>query len=266
MMRKFVGLGLLCGLAVTVTGCAGFIRDRIYQPSDIVAAPVWRDRAPVEIAVQTEDGITLTGLYWEPVAPQRDIIVYFHGNGGSLYRDASRAEPLAAGGRGVLMTSYRGFSGHAGRPTQAGLFADAHAYTDFARSRLPAGGRLYLFGHSLGGAVALAEAGRRPVDGVATLGAFTRLADAAPGIVRGVLPDRYDNLALIRRPGPPAVLFHGTEDAIIPFAHGERLAAAGGVRVRFVPLQGGGHHVDMNRLAPLVWQNLEQFTTSGTIR
>lgn len=262
-MQTFYRLGLACALAVALTGCAGIVRDRIYQPSDVVAVPAWQERAPVAVSVRTADGLELGGLLWEPVAPQRDIIVYFHGNGGSLYRDALRAEPLAAGGRGVLMTSYRGFSGIPGRPTEAGLASDAQAFTDFARSRLPTGGKLYLFGHSLGGAVALAEAERRPVDGIATLGAFTRLADAAPPVVRGILPDRYDNLARIARPGPPVTLFHGTDDAIIPYAHGERLAAAGGARARLVPLDGGGHHVDMARLAPLVWRSLSD-TASDT--
>lgn len=257
-MQNFYRLALIVAAATALTACAGIVRDRIYRPSDVVAAPAWQERAPLAVSVRTSDGIELSGLLWEPVAPQRDIIVYFHGNGGSLYRDAVRAEPLAAGGRGVLMTSYRGFSGNPGRPSEAGLVLDAQAFTDFARSRLPAGGHLYLFGHSLGGAVALSEAERRPVDGIATLGAFTRLADAAPPLVRGILPDRYDNLARIARPGPPVILFHGTADAIIPYAHGERLAVAGGARARLVPLDGGGHHVDMARLAPLVWRSLAQ--------
>jgi len=105
-----------------------------------------------------------------------------------------------------------------------------------------------------------------PVDGVATLGAFTRLANAAPPIVRGILPDRYDNLALMRRSGPPVILFHGTEDAIIPFAHGQQLAAAGGARARLVPLDRGGHHVDMTRLAPLVWELLADASAAPAIR
>jgi len=106
-MRSLIGLGLGCTAMLALAGCAGILRDRIYQPSEVAAVPTWRDRTPATIRVQTADGVELTGLFWEPTAPHRDIIVYFHGNGGSLYRDAVRAEPLAADGRGVLMTSYR---------------------------------------------------------------------------------------------------------------------------------------------------------------
>jgi uncharacterized protein len=250
---------IMIGLAATgllLSGCAGAIRDRIYQPSAVVAPPVWRDRAPQALTVRTADGVELTGLYWAPVLPERDIIVYFHGNGGSLYRDAVRAEPLAAGGHGVLMTSYRGFSGNGGAPTETGLRRDAAAFADYARTRLLSGGVLYLFGHSLGGAVALGEAARVPVAGVATLGAFTSLRDNAPGFARGILPDRFDTVALISNPGAPVLLFHGRRDTIIPFAQGEALAAASHGRATLVPLDTAGHHADMRLLAPMLWQML----------
>jgi uncharacterized protein len=248
----------ILAVAAMLTGCAGVIRDRIYRPATGVAAPRWTERAPEKITVRASDGVALTGWFWAPTGANRDIIVYFHGNGGALDRDVVRAEPLAAGGRGVLMTSYRGFSGHSGSPSERGLALDAAAYTDFARARLPGGGKLYLFGHSLGGAVAIAEDKRRAVDGVATLGAFASLADVAPSIVRGVLPDRFDNIAAVKQSTTPLILFHGTMDQIVPFEQGERLAAASGsVRpTRLVPLVGADHHPDMAQLAPIVVQAL----------
>jgi dipeptidyl aminopeptidase/acylaminoacyl peptidase len=44
---------------------------------------------------------------------------------------------------------------------------------------------------------------------------------------------------------PPFLIFHGTEDATVPFAQGEALAAAlvkaGAKNVTFVRVEGGGH-------------------------
>lgn len=241
---------------LALAGCAGTIRDRIYQPADASPAPDWQGAAPLPISVTTADGLTLAGLYWAPRGQQRDIIVYFHGNGGSLYRDGPRAAALAHDGHGVVMASYRGYSGNPGRPTEAGLRRDGHAFADRARGLLPPGGRLYLFGHSLGAAVALGEAARQPVDGVATLGAFTRIADLWPGIVRPFLPDRYDNLAAIARVRAPVVLFHGTADAIIPYDHAERLRLAAASGTLLTTLPGATHHPPMALLAPLVWAAL----------
>lgn len=247
---------LICSLALT--GCAPIIRDRVFRPSAMVEAPVWH-RQPETVVVTTSDGITLQGLYWPPQSPRSDVVVYFHGNGGSLYRDGAYAEPLAREGRGLLMTSYRGYSGNAGQPTERGLAADADAFVAEAKRRLPADGRLFVFGHSLGGAVGLSVASRWEVSGVATLGAFTRISDLAPRLVRPWMPDRFDNRQVIAKVQAPITLFHGTADNIVPFSAAADLNA-GNPEARVIPLEGGGHHPPMERLAPLIW---EAFETGG---
>lgn len=248
-MKRWLSM-IVCALALG--GCSDMIRDRIYRPPPPGAAPDWTPPAPERVTVTTEDGLALDGLWWAPRAPSGDVIVYFHGNGGSLHRDGPRAETLAAAGTGVLMASYRGYSGNPGRPTEAGLAADARAFVAAARERLPEGGRLYLVGHSLGGAVALGEAASRPVDGVATIGTFARIADLAPGIARPFMPDRYDSLGAIARVAAPVTLFHGTRDGIVPYAHAERLRSASDGRARIVTLEGAGHHPDPALLSPMI--------------
>lgn len=246
----------LIATTLLLSGCAEVIRNQIYHPSAMAPLPIW-SRAPASVSVVTADGLKLNGLYWAPEGAHRDILVYFHGNGGNLNRDGAYAEPLAREGRGLLMTSYRGYSGNPGRPTEAGLAADADVFVAQARALLPEGGELYLFGHSLGGAVALSAAARTRVDGVATLGTFGRTADLAPAIARGVIPDRFDNRAAIARVDAPVTLFHGTADTVVPFDAAESLKKASGNRARVVPLDGGGHHPSMARLAPYVWAALE---------
>lgn len=240
---------------VALTGCAQIIRDQVFQPSVMAEAPAW-SRQPETISVTTTDGVTLQGLYWAPQGQHRDLVVYFHGNGGNLYRDGAYAEPLAREGHGLLMTSYRGYSGNGGRPTEEGLSADADAFVAEAHRRLPPGGRLYVFGHSLGGAVALGGASRWPIAGVATLGTFGSIPDLAPRLVRGMMPDRFDNREAISRIRVPVTLFHGTADAIVPFSAAAELNAAAGGRANIVSLEGAGHHPRMDRLAPLILQAL----------
>lgn len=258
MARQSLKIGLVVMIAVVaLTGCAQIIRDRVFRPSVMAQTPAW-SRPPETLSVTTTDGVTLQGLYWAPQGAHRDVVVYFHGNGGNLHRDGAYAEPLARDGHGLLMTSYRGYSGNAGRPTEQGLSADADAFVAAAHGRLPSGGKLYVFGHSLGGAVALGGASRWPIAGVATLGTFGSLADLAPGLVRGMMPDRFDNRQAIGRIRVPITLFHGTADAIVPFAAAAQLDAAAGGRAGVVPLEGGGHHPPMDRLAPLIWQAFEK--------
>lgn len=242
--------------AMSLGGCAGFVRDRIYRPEPIVAAPAWRGEAPRAVSVRTADGLTLRGWYWAPAAGQADILVFFHGNGGNRDTAAQIAEPLRENGHGLLIADYRGYSGNPGRPSEPGLFADGKAFLDLAR-RLQPNGKAYLFGWSMGGAVALELASREPVNGVVTLGAFARLADVAPGLSRPFLPDRFDKLAAISRVSAPLFLFHGTEDRIVPYDHAARLKAASGGRATVVTLRGAGHHLDFGTIAPVVWRALE---------
>ena len=244
---------LLLSLAAMLGGCAGIARDRIYQPEALTAAPAWTGEAPRQVSVQTADGLTLRGWYWAPRAGRRDIVVFFHGNGGNRDTAARLAEPLHRDGRGLLIADYRGYSGNAGSPSEQGLFADGKAFLDEAR-RLQPDGKVFLFGWSLGGAVALDLAARERVDGVVTLGAFSRLADVAPGVARPFLPDRFDNLAAISRVTAPVYLFHGTNDETVPYAHAARLREASGGRATVVTLTGAAHHIDFASIADVVWR------------
>ena len=255
-MNKFWSVAAVT-LTVALGGCAGVIRDRIYQPDPApVAAPAWAGVAPEPISVRTADGLTISGYYWRPEGEPRDILIYFHGNAGNRERAALMAQGLRRPGSGLLVASYRGYGANPGSPNEAGLIADGAAFLARARQLQP-GSKVYLFGWSLGGSVALHLAAREAVDGVATLGAFTRLRDVAPAIVRGSLPDRFDNLAAIPQVTEPLFLFHGTADEVVLYASAAQLKQASQGRATVVTLNGAGHQIDFGRLAAYLWQALD---------
>lgn len=244
--------------AVLLSGCAGLVRDRIYfpEPMPVTVGP-WAERAPQQVAVTTADGLRLRGYYWPPSAPEGDLIVFFHGNAGNAYVAARTVEPLARDGGGVLVASYRGYGDNPGRPSQAGLFADGAAFIRLARELSP-GSPLYPFGYSLGSAVALEMAAREAVAGVITLGAFARLTDLAPAAVRGLIPDRYDNLAAIARVTEPVLLIHGAADEVVPVTALEALSDAAPGSVRKLRLRGAPHNIAFDDLAPMIRDNIRQ--------
>lgn len=249
---------LSAALILSLAGCSGIVRDRIFQPQPLTATPVtWTTEAPEEITATTSDGLTLRGYYWRSAPGNDTLLISFHGNGFNQLVGASRAEPFRKGGHGVLVASYRGYGGNPDRPSEEGLMLDGAAWMDKATQLAPMAKR-YVFGHSLGGAVALAMAARYRVDGVATLGTFTSVTAMVPAIARGSLKDRFDNLTAIRQVTAPVFLYHGTQDATVPFAAAQALKDAKGSNVTIVPLEGGGHHVPMDRLAPVVWANFER--------
>ena len=52
-----------------------------------------------------------------------------------------------------------------------------------------------------------------------------------------------DAMVITRAMTKPVLLIHGTNDETVPIAHGRRLAQGGGEAIRFVPIEGGNHHL-----------------------
>jgi fermentation-respiration switch protein FrsA (DUF1100 family) len=243
-------------MMLALASCASTIRSRIYRPEPMPASISWSGRAPTEVTTTTADGLKLRGYYWPPQSAGGDLILFLPGQSGNRYTAASMAAPLAAGG-GLLVASYRGYGDNPGRPNEAGLYADARAFLSLARTLAP-NSRIYLFGFSLGAAPALHTAAEEDVAGVITLGAFAELADVAPPIARGVLPDHFDNRAAIARVAEPILLLHGSADEVVPFAQAELLRTLAPHGARLLRLEGAGHGADFDALAPIVWDNIRQ--------
>lgn len=247
-------LAIAGSMIIALSSCASTLRSRIYRPEPMPAVLAWSGGAPTDVTTTTADGMKLRGYYWPPRTAGGDVILFFHGQSGNRYAAARLAAPLAAGG-GLLVASYRGYGDNPGSPSEAGLHADARAFLSLAR-RLAPGSRIYLLGYSLGAAPALRLAAEAEVAGVVTLGAFAELADVAPPIARGMLPDRFDNRASIARVEEPILLIHATADEIVPFAQAQALRALAPRGARLLRLEGAGHAADFGALAPTVWENI----------
>ncbi|KPM16968.1 alpha/beta hydrolase [Citromicrobium sp. WPS32] len=247
----------LCAMLVSTVATAGPVSSWVYEPVSLADTQVeFRGEPPQTITAQTADGLTLAGAYWPPDEGVDQIVVVFHGNSYNHLVMAVRAEPLRVGGRGLLVASYRGFGDNPGKPSETGLHHDAEAWIAKARGLQP-DARLYLFGFSLGGAVALEMAVRHDVTAVATLGAFTSLKDAAPALLRPFVTEQYDNLETITRVNEPILLLHGTRDETIDPHMAERLEKACGANVIRINLTGGGHWVPLDSIVEKIWQQWE---------
>jgi fermentation-respiration switch protein FrsA (DUF1100 family) len=211
------------------------------------------------IRLETEDGERLAAWWRAPAAPGSAVVLYFHGNGGTLRHREARVTALPAEGRGLLIVSYRGYAGSTGTPTEDGLMRDARAAHDFVTRHAPEA-PLVVYGESLGTGVAVRLAAERRVTGVALETPFTSTMDVARGggfwfVPVGLLMrDRFESIARIHAIGVPLLILHGDRDAVVPFALGRRLFEAAVEPKRFVPLRGVGHSEVLERggLAPML--------------
>ncbi|MCC5977807.1 MAG: alpha/beta hydrolase [Salinarimonas sp.] len=197
-----------------------------------------------DIVITTEDGEELRA-FWKPPEDGRALVLYFHGNGGSLWNRRFRAQALAENGRGVLMVSYRGYSGSTGSPTEQGLHKDARAAYEFARERVDPE-RILAYGESLGTGVVMRLAAENPLGAIVLDAPFTSTADVAARLypivpVRLLMLDQFRSIDLVDDVSAPALVMHGRRDQVVPFEDGHALYDALPGPKRFLEFPESGH-------------------------
>lgn len=196
-----------------------------------------------DVAIRTEDGETLMG-WWKPPQPGRVLLLYFHGNGGSLLNRRDRARLLTQDGRGLLLVSYRGYSGSTGSPSEAGLRSDARAAYRWLASYEPR--RIVLYGESLGTGVAVRLATEAPVGGVILDAPYTSTADIAKSLfpylpVALLMRDQFRSVDRIARLHLPLLIMHGDRDGVVPIALSQTLFERANEPKHYVRLPGVEH-------------------------
>lgn len=232
----------------------------IYPAPAVPVAPPpaeWRETA---LSTARRDRVVV----WSRGGPHgAPLVLFFHGNGENLetMRRAGLFEDAARLPAAVAALDYPGYGRSGGLPSEEANLAAAEAALDWAVADAP-GRPIVACGWSLGAAVALELAARRPADvaGVIALSPWISLPEVArvhfPGwLVRLALGERYDSLAASERVRAPALVVHGARDDIIPAAHGQRIAERLQARVLLVP--GAGHNDLLAR--PEVWREMADF-------
>ena len=226
-----------------------------------------------DVRTTTADGVRLRGWLGRAAggpggASGRKLVLYLHGNGGDRRIRLGELDALTDRGWDVLLAEYRGYGENPGDPTEAGLHADARGWWDAAVAAGYPADRVVIAGTSLGGGAAvrlaadLCDAGTPPA-GLILRSTFDSLTNAAAGRfpwlpVGLLLRDRFDSAAVAGRVCCPVFQAHGTADAIVPLALGERLHAAlpetsaDGAPKRWLVVPGAGHNA-------LRWEGGRQF-------
>jgi fermentation-respiration switch protein FrsA (DUF1100 family) len=245
-MRFVLGLlALACAGYLFLVGLL-YVRQAayLYPPtSEPIPAGEARRAGFEEVTIETEDGVRLYA-WWKAPQPGKALILYFHGNGGNLLNRADRARVLTQDGRGLLLLSYRGYSGALGKPSEEGLRRDARAAWRHLASYQPQ--RIVLYGESLGSGVAVRLASEVRVGGVVLDAPFTSVPDVARPFfwflpVDLLVRDQYRSIDRIAAIEAPLLVLHGEADTLIPVDLGRRLFAAAREPKRLVTLPGVDH-------------------------
>lgn len=262
--------GLLSALAAA--GCSELAqkeRELTFRVAPGIAS--WYSGLPegvVESRLPVKAGGKLQHLHtwwWPSKDPNSLALLYLHGVRWNLTGQAFRIEQLHEFGFSVLAVDYRGFGQSDGdMPSEKTVYEDARLAWQRLIELQPNPAKRFIYGHSLGGAVAidlaaqLSAANASPLtkDSEAAAGlivesSFTTLADTAKSLtypwlpLQWVMSQKFNSVEKITKVDVPILVVHGTGDKFIPSRFSEELFAAAPQRKRLLLIPGATHNNSM---------------------
>ena len=267
-MKKWLILAAASIAAALTVGCSTLDEKQrawIFQPSDRAwggSAALAQDMDEVWVDFDskvTEAPARLHGLWLAadgPGAGQAPVLLYLHGARWNVAGSAPRIRRMQELGFSVLAIDYRGFGkSTAGLPSEASAYEDARAAWDWLAAKYPDRPR-YIFGHSLGGAIAIDLAAKVDDErGTIVEGTFSSIADLAEtmkwGWLQGswlpgaLITQRFESVKKVAQINSPLLVVHGENDNLIASALGRKLYDAAQGRKHFLLVEGGSHFSTM---------------------
>lgn len=204
-------------------------------------------------------------IWWPAHDAGAPAVLYLHGARWNITGQMFRIEQLREFGFSVLAVDYRGFGKSAGQlPSEQTVYEDARIAWERLAQLQPDAGKRYIYGHSLGGAVAVDlaatlsdaanardNASQLPANGLIIESSFTTLADMARSLSYGWLPvqlilsQKFDSAEKIARVRMPTLLVHGTNDRYVPAHFSRTLYELATAPKKLLLVEGGSHNNSM---------------------
>ncbi len=204
-----------------------------FQPTFTNAAgnTVMMDYKIESVLFDNTDGNKLNGWIITPNDNYNGITALFlHGNAGNITSHYAGALPFIRKGYAVFIIDYSGFGFSDGKATRDNVLLDATAALKYIHARSDLGTKkLIIYGQSLGGHLATVVAAQNEamIDGLVVEGAFSSHRDIAAEMAgifgRIFVAEKYCGYKSLAEFNKPVLIIHSTEDAVVPFEHGEKL-------------------------------------------
>ncbi len=258
MTKTLLRRGLWAAVALTLVlaGCATLDEQQrkwVFQPSKHswwgASSEGMQDRWIEFTSAESGEPVKLHALWLPQTDAKAPLLLYLHGARWDVRSSAFRMRRMHELGFAVLGIDYRGFGQSTDTlPSETLAVEDAHAAWDWLGAQHPGRPR-YVFGHSLGSAIAVQLASEIDDEsGVLVEGSFTSLPDLVSSFKWGWLPvgpfitQRFDAASRVARIDAPLLVVHGGRDTLIAPELGRALYEQALPPKRFELVEGGSHH------------------------
>lgn len=244
---------IFCGLALS--GCSNLSAFLFYPQTHYFQLPEQLGLEAEQISIQTEDGEVLQNWYVKGTGSPKGAILFLHGNGENISTHINSVAWLPQHGYDIFLLDYRGYGKSTGASELSTALLDiqdAHQWLSKQNHHLP----LYIFGQSMGGALAITYTANYPPDLRKIDALVSESAPASwPQIAReamrshwltwlfqipaSLIPGKYDaedHIAEIT--DIPILLMHSKQDTIVGFQHALQLRARSANNTQWLETQG----------------------------
>ncbi len=217
-----------------------------------------------EIFFKTPDNKDLHGWYLDNNAQK--TVLFFHGNAGNISRLKTRLEMFQKLHVNALVFDYRGYGKSSGEIQQeSDIYTDANsALTYLQEEKHISLENIILWGHSLGGAVAIEIAQNKKIFAVIVESSFSSLDDMARKDfwylpTHFILRFHFKSTEKIPNISSKILIVHSLQDEMIPFSQSEELFKRANNPKQFFKISGAHNDGWYNESFSLYFQTLQEF-------
>lgn len=261
-MRRAIEVAARCGVLVAIAYTAVclflyFWQTRfIFFPSPTIEiTPNFFNLSYQEVwlPVKTDSGkVEHIHGWWIPASqPNAKVLLYLHGNGINIGANIAHGYRFHQMGFSVLLPDYRGYGQSEGSATEANVYQDAAtAWNYLVQERQIQPQQIFIYGHSIGGAIAIDLAVQQPdAAGLIVESSFTSIRDIVDTQsiyklfpVNLILHQRFDSREKVRSLQIPVLFIHGTADRQVPDSMSQQLYQLAPEPKQLVLIPDAGHN------------------------
>jgi pimeloyl-ACP methyl ester carboxylesterase len=230
-------------------------RRIIFEPHFQSANPIPANLSLVYDSIRLpvgQAGAEYLVAWWFPHGhPNGQTMLFLHGNSGYDDYNFNTLNIMHQLGFDVLMLNYRGYGESSQRfPNERRVYEDAATgYRFLIEQKQVLPENLLIYGHSLGGAIAIEIASRYRCGGLFIESTFASMLEMSVTKsymkffpINWLLHQRFDSRRKVPELKIPLFFCHGTEDETIPTFMSERLMAIANEPKRLEIIPGADHH------------------------